>query len=188
MCSKTHKGEFTEPPCPDLCGKRELVFSGDDAAVQFCTYVTSKQCRNSILIAHNAKSFDLYPVLEVFIARHSLRPSKIIYNCSKIMYMHIAQKLNLTFMDSLNFLPMKLAKIPEAFGLQELCKGYFPHLFNTKANQKYVGPYPALEAYGCEFMSSEEQEKLAVWHATKEGKTFNFRDEMLQYCRSDVDI
>lgn len=50
------------------------------------------------------------------------------------MYMHIAQKLNLTFVDSLNFLPMKLAKIPDVFGLQELCKGYFPHLFNTKAN------------------------------------------------------
>lgn len=61
-------------------------------------------------------------------------------------------------------------------------------MFNTKANQKYVGPYPTLEAYGYEFMSSEEREKLADWHATKEGKTFNFRDEMLQYCRSDVDI
>lgn len=56
--------------------------------------------------------------------------------------MHIAQKLYLTFVDSLTFLPMKLAKIPEAFGLQELCKGSFPHFFNTKANQNYVGPYP----------------------------------------------
>lgn len=117
-------------------------------------YVTSKQCQNSILIAHNAKSFDLYPVLEIFIDRHSIRPSKIIYSGSKIMYMHIAHKLNLTFVDSLNFLPMKLAKIPEVFGLQELCKGYFPHFFNTKAIQKYVGPYPALKDYGYEFMSS----------------------------------
>lgn len=59
--------------------------------------------------------------------------------------MHIAKKLNLTFLDSLNFLPMKLAKIPEAFGLEELSKGYFPHFFNTKEHQNYVGPYPALE-------------------------------------------
>jgi hypothetical protein len=102
--------------------------------------------------------------------------------------MHIAQKLNLTFVDSLNFLPMKLAKIPDAFGLQELCKGYFPHLFNTKANQNYVGPYPGLKYYGYDFMSTGERKKLAEWHATKGDKTFNFQKEMLQYCRSDVDI
>lgn len=104
------------------------------------------------------------------------------------MYMHIAQKLNLTFVDSLNFLPMKLAKIPDAFGLQELCKGYFPHLFNTKANQNYVGPYPGLKYYGYDFMSAGDRKKLAEWHATKRDETFNFREEMLQYCRSDVDI
>lgn len=187
-CSKTQKGECVSPPCHTTCGKREIVFSGDEAAEQFCAYVTSKHCRDSILIAHHAKSFDLYPVLEVLIDRHSIRPSKIIYNGSKIMYMHIAQKLNLTFVDSLNFLPMKLAKIPEAFGLQELCKGYFPHFFNTKANQNYVGPYPELKYYGCDFMSSGERRKLAEWHASKRNETFNFREEMLQYCRSDVDI
>lgn len=187
-CSRTYKGEYVNPPCPDTCGKREVVFSGDDAAERFCYFVTSKHCKDSILIAHNAKSFDLYPVLEVLIDRHSIRPSKIIYNGSKIMYMHIAQKLNLTFVDSLNFLPMKLAKIPDAFGLQELCKGYFPHLFNTKANQNYVGPYPGLKYYGYDFMSAGDRKKLAEWHATKRDETFNFREEMLQYCRSDVDI
>ncbi|XP_062620655.1 uncharacterized protein LOC134282247 [Saccostrea cucullata] len=187
-CSRTRKGEFMFPPCTDTCGKRELVFSGDSAAEQFCAYITSKHCRDSILVAHNAKSFDLYPVLEVLIDRHSIRPSKIIYNGSKIMYMHIAQKLNLTFVDSLNFLPMKLAKIPEAFGLQELCKGYFPHLFNTKAHQNYVGPYPELKYYGYDAMSTGERKKLAEWHARKQIEIFNFREEMLQYCRSDVDI
>ena len=187
-CSQMRQGEFLFSPCPDSCGKRELVFSGDDAAEQFCSYVTRKQCNDSILIAHNAKSFDLYPVLEVLIDRHSIRPSKIIYNGSKIMYMHIANKLNLTFMDSLNFLPMKLAKIPEAFGLQELCKGYFPHLFNTKNHQNYVGPYPGLEFYGYEYMSVGERKKLAEWHTRKTGDTFDFKQEMLQYCRSDVDI
>jgi hypothetical protein len=90
---------------------------------------------NSILVAHNAESFDLYPILKVLIDRHSIRPDKIIYNGSKIMYMHIGRKWNLTFLDSLNFLPMKLAKIPSAFGLEELCKGYFPHLFNRVENQ-----------------------------------------------------
>ena len=25
-CSRTHKGEYVNPPCPDTCGKREVVF------------------------------------------------------------------------------------------------------------------------------------------------------------------
>jgi hypothetical protein len=104
------------------------------------------------------------------------------------MYMHIANKLNLTFLDSLNFLPMKLAKIPHAFGLEELSKGFFPHFFNTTENQRYVGPYPALQFYGYDFMSSEERKKLATWHASKSSEVFNFQEEMLKYCRSDVDI
>jgi hypothetical protein len=110
------------------------------------------------------------------------------YNGSKIMYMHIGKKLNLTFLDSLNFLPMKLAKIPDAFGLKELRKGYFPHLFNTRDNQTYVGPYPDLHYYGYDYMSASERKKLAEWHKTKMYEQFHFQEEMLQYCRSDVDI
>ena len=81
---------------------------------------------------------------------------------------------------------MKLAKIPEDFGLQELCKGYFLHLFNTKVNQKYVGPFPALKAYGYEFMSSGERKTLVEWHAMIEGKTVNFRDGLSQQCHCGV--
>ena len=188
ICSKMKKSEFVRPPCPDTCGHRELIFRGERTAEQFCRYVTQPYLKNTILIAHNAKSFDLYPILEVLIDRHSIRPDKIIYNGSKVMYMHVANKLNLTFLDSLNFLPMKLAKIPDAFGLKELCKGFFPHFFNTKENQKYIGSYPALEFYGYNFMSSGERKKLMTWHASKNSEVFNFQDEMLKYCRSDVDI
>ena len=188
ICSQMKKSKFVRPPCPDTCGHREQIFQGERTAEQFCRYVTQPHLKNTILIAHNAKSFDLYPILEVLIDRHSIRPDKIIYNGSKIMYMHIANKLNLTFLDSLNFLPMKLAKIPEAFGLEELSKGFFPHFFNTKENQTYVGPYPALEFYGYNFMSSGERKKLATWHASKNSEVFNFQEEMLKYCRSDVDI
>jgi len=37
---------------------------------------------------------------------------------------------------------MFLAKLPKAFGLTELKKGYFPHLFNKTENRDYVGPLP----------------------------------------------
>lgn len=37
-------------------------------------------------------------------------------------------------------------------------------------------------------MSSEEREKLVAWHTSKSSEVFNFQEEMLKYCRSDVDI
>ncbi|XP_068756329.1 uncharacterized protein [Montipora capricornis] len=49
--------------------------------------------------------------------------------------------------DSLNFLPMPLKVLPKTFGLTELKKGYFPHFFNRKENQQYVGPLPSIENY-----------------------------------------
>ena len=59
-------------------------------------------------------------------------------------------------LDSLNYLHMKLSKIPKAFGLKELKKGYFPHFFNTIEHQDYVGPYPEEKYYGCDYMNAED--------------------------------
>lgn len=59
------------------------------------------------------------------------------------MYMEVGIGLNTRVCDFLNFLQMKLAALPKAFGLEEMCKGYFPHVFNTEENRTYVGPDPA---------------------------------------------
>lgn len=37
-------------------------------------------------------------------------------------------------------------------------------------------------------MTSGERKKLAQWHESKSSDIFNFQEEMLKYCRSDVDI
>ncbi|KFM64530.1 hypothetical protein X975_14604, partial [Stegodyphus mimosarum] len=54
---------------------------------------------------------------------------EVIPNGSMIMSVR-HPSLNIRVIDSLNFLPMALAKLPGCFGLSELKKGYFPHLFN----------------------------------------------------------
>jgi hypothetical protein len=65
---------------------------------------------NTVLIAHNASNFDNYPVINALIDHHGVVPDKILYNGSKIMYMHVAKGLDLTFRDSLNFLGMRLSE------------------------------------------------------------------------------
>lgn len=85
--------------------------------------------------------------------------------------------------DSFNFLPMALSKIPACFGLDELKKGYFPHLFNTRENQEYVGVLPEPHYYSPETMQPSARTAFLAWHKENEGHTFNFQQEMLLYCR-----
>ena len=87
------------------------------------------------------KGYDGNFLLEYLIDQ-SMRPTNIIYNGSKIMYMTVEKDLDIKIIDSLNFLPMRLSKLLEAFGLKELKKGWFPHFFKTRENQRYVGPNP----------------------------------------------
>ena len=51
------------------------------------------------------------------------------------------------FIDSLKFLDMKLADLPQTFGLTEMKKGYFPYLFNFKRYWDYDGVYPRSEYF-----------------------------------------
>lgn len=42
------------------------------------------------------------------------------------------------FIDSLSFIPMALAEMPDAFGETELATGYFSDLLNCKDNQNAI--------------------------------------------------
>lgn len=77
------------PTCNDECGYRHRVFRGRDAVVQFCDYIMTPHYNTTVLIAHNAKGFDNYPVRNALIDHIAVVPDKILYNGSKIIYMHV---------------------------------------------------------------------------------------------------
>ena len=66
-----------------------------------------------------------------YLMRNSIISEPTIFNGSKIMYMKVGRGLNIRIIDSLNFLP-------KAFGLKELKKGFFPHLYNMVENQEII--------------------------------------------------
>ena len=76
-------------------------------------------------------------------------------------------KYNMNIIDSMNFISIGLSKFPKIFGLNELCKGYFPHYFNTTDNFSYVGKYPAKEYYGHDYMNTETRKEFMEWHDDK---------------------
>ena len=92
--------------------------------------------------------------------------------------------------DSLCFIPMKLANFPKTFGLRELTKGYFPHHFNTETNQNYRFLLLDAEYYDPDGMSPGDRARFYIWHDSSRANdyVFDFQEEILKYCRSDVDI
>lgn len=107
---------------------------------------------------------------------------EIIPNGSKVMTI-ILSSLNIKIIDSFNFLPMGLSRLPACFGFNELKKGYFPHWFNTKENQKYVGNLPEPNMYGPDSMSISARETFLKWYEDHKNDVFDFQKEMLEYCR-----
>lgn len=165
--------------CQYMSG-RELVFSGYDACEQFCKFLVSPIHKHYTAIAHNMKSFDGQFILK-WMLDQGLQPA-VIPNGSKLMSIEI-QCLDLRIIDSFNFLPMGLSKMPSTFGLTELKKGYFPHLFNTPDNQTYIGTLPSKVYYCPDSMQTAERVKFNAWYEERQKYTFDFQKEMLEYCR-----
>ena len=105
---------------------RGRYFQGHSTATQLLQCLISKQHKNTTVMAHNARAYDAYFVYK-YLINNSIVP-QIIFQGPKLMYCKINNQLNIRLLDLLNFLPMALSQLPKSFGLQELKKGYFPHL------------------------------------------------------------
>ena len=171
------------------------VFRGKNTVRDFCRWLFTPEHDKCIVIAHNFQGYDSYPILNHL--NQEAIPYDVIYNGAKCMTLTTKRKqkrtlfaIEIKFIDSLNFIPMALARFPKTFAQPELCKGYFPHYFNKDENQEYVGPIPCQEDYGANYMKPEAREKFLTWHQeqVENNYVFDFQHEILKYCRSDVDI
>ena len=170
------------------------VFQGKNTVKDFLNWLITPKYHECIVIAHNFQGYDSYPIIKHLHA--NTIECKAIYNGAKCVTLETKVekshhcKIKIKFIDSLNFIPMALAKFPKTFAQPELCKGYFPHFFNKDENQEYVGPIPCQDDYGVNYMKPEAREKFMVWHQEQvdNNYVFDFRHEILKYCRSDVDI
>ena len=173
---------------PNLCivnneSGDEWIFQGKNTNVEFSNWLFTKDHQGCIVIAHNFQGYDGY-FIQNFLNENGVK-YEIILRGAKILSMTVPM-FNIKFIDSLNFIPMSLSKFPQTFGMRELCKGYFPHLFNREENEKYVGPIPPEPFY----MPNSMKPETRVWHKEQRDNNyvFNFNEEIIKYCRSDVDI
>ncbi|KAK3106839.1 hypothetical protein FSP39_000995 [Pinctada imbricata] len=186
LCSQrdTKTKQFASPPCMDTCGYRERIFH---TLYDLGAWIFHENHKGFTVMFHNL-SYDGQFLMQYLLSQ-SMRPSFVIYRGSKIQMFNV-QSLQIRVIDSFNFLPMALAKLPKAFQLDALAKGYFPHFFTRREHLNYVGPYPPVQYYAPDSMSIDDRTKFLDWYQNKvtSGEVFDFQKEMIKYCQSDVDI
>ena len=143
----------------DFEGER-YVFETNEA---FCEWTISKEHSGYTFLAHYSRGYDSYFILN-YCLKNTVLPY-VIANGSKIMFMSI-KSLKIRFIDSHSFIvDTPFSAFPRTFGITEMKKGYFPHFFNTLANENYVGPIPEPKYYGCDTMKPAIREDFLKWHA-----------------------
>ena len=135
-----------------------------------------------IAVAHNAKGFDNYLVLDV-LYKKGMKFEQIVCG-GEILSIKVSRSLS--FKDLLCFLPVPLSAFSKAFGIEEETKGFFPHHFNTPEHQQFIGPLPAKDYYDPDRMSNSRQEAFEEWYQTEKDPPFNFQQALKAYCHSDV--
>ena len=127
----------------DNCQKREFIFEGDDTLDKFCTWLFQKHNKCKLQNCHNFANYDGEYILRYLIGKTPAPPKQLLMNGNILTMTYRSGR----FIDSLKFLDMNLADLPQTFGLTELNKGYFPYLFNFKRNWDYDGIYPRSEYF-----------------------------------------
>ena len=107
---------------------------------------------------------------------------ELILNGSKIISMRMEHIL---FIDRISYLPMRLCKLPEAFGLL-VRKSWYPHFFNTQANLNYVGQIPDVNLYGVDAMGASERQEFMIWYNKEKDSVFDNRLALDDYCQDAV--
>ncbi|CAH0546857.1 unnamed protein product [Brassicogethes aeneus] len=185
VCSKCITNEDINIDCRN-CGKRQHIFSNNPVSSLMEFLHKFEKKFNIFAIGHNMKGYD-----GCFITKHILRdvnrwnPHLIRNGCK-----FVAITCNkIKFIDSLNYMPLPLSKLPSAFKFEEV-KGYFPHLFNKTENINYEGPMPDADFYMADSMDTVSRTKFFKWYNEQVSNNvlFNFKEELVKYCILDVAI
>ena len=119
--------------------------------------------RDVIAIFHNLKGYDgMFLWQHCYNVHHEVKDQ--ITQGTKILSFKLGQ---VEFKDLLCFFPFPLANFPATFGIEELCKGFFLHKFNTLENQDYEGPMPDPDYYDPDGMSAKKKVEFERWYTKK---------------------
>ncbi|KAM4694210.1 LOW QUALITY PROTEIN: uncharacterized protein O3C94_004638 [Discoglossus pictus] len=165
-----------------LDGEKSWDFQGVNCLQNFVDCFIKNKFVAYTFTAHNAGRYDSFFVVRQLI-KEKLKISLLAQGGKN--YSVTVNDLDIRFIDSLHFLPMKLSKLPKAMGFAG-AKGHFPHFFNTIQNQNR--PLPAIDFYGIDYMMPDEKNEFMNWYEENKFQIFGFQTNLKSYCQQDVEI
>ena len=142
-----------------------------------------------IVVAHNLGGYDGLLIYNELLDNFSgsIFSSEPIKNGNKLITFSISD--NITFKDTLKYIPASLKKLPAMFDCEKnLKKGFFPYKFYSKNNLKYIGEIPHKKYFELENCTQNELKDFNVFYSNKLRQSYNIHEECITYCRNDVEI
>lgn len=167
--------------------------------------------QGSVILAHNGGSYDcqfILQYLEKNMIEFSLLPRPgSIHKYLELTIKGKCEKEDIVFKDFIVFMPGSLKSIAQAFQLP-ISKGDFPHRFNKKENENYIGSIPPLhseEDYFCLRTKKDQKDidELEQWYLQQTQlfcscginqicfclkQKWYFQVELRKYCWLDCDV
>ena len=145
----------------------------------------------TIAIGHYAGRYDIHLLAGLLYTMGGLCP-KIMRSGNKIYELRLERKNGvnpcISFRDSFNWMPLKLAELPKTMGLNVIEKKYFPHKYNRPENIHIVRQIlPPKDDYCPQSMGSiSKRQAFDEWYDENVNTQFCLRDALQEYCENDV--
>lgn len=97
--------------------------SGGNTLNSFCKWLFSEDNYQATVLCHNFQGYDSYRILQ-YLYKNAEIPIVVANGANIISLKVLSSKIKM--IDSINFLPMALAKLPEMFGFSELKRDTYP--------------------------------------------------------------
>lgn len=98
----------------NICQYKERIFKGHNTGDEFCKWLFSEENEETPIFCYNFRGYDSYPIVS-YMYENAILP-EVIMNGSKCMSIEVPH-LKMKIIDSMNFIPMALSKIPKTFNL-----------------------------------------------------------------------
>ena len=107
------------------------------------TNASTSERNDYVFIAHNASGYDTQFIYQVAHEMFENKNINVLLHMNRMIELKIqvatgSRLATMTFKDSYKFINLPLRAMPKSFGFHnDLQKGFFPHLLNTKCNMDY---------------------------------------------------
>ena len=145
----------------------------------------------TIAVGHYAGRYDIHLLAGLLYTRGGLCP-KIMRSGNKIYELRLERKNGVnpcvSFRDSFNWMPLKLAELPKTMGLSVCDKKYFPHKYNRLENLHILrSRLPPKDDYCPQsFATASKRHAFEEWYTENEDNSFCLREALKEYCENDV--